>query len=79
METFGIKYSLSHKDNLYDSAVAETTFKAFKIELSSQTQFYSLEQLHIELELYVDWYNNQRLHCSLGYKTPTEFRLINSV
>lgn len=79
MDTFGIKRSLSRKGNPYDNAVAETTFKAFKIEFVYQTKFYSLEQLQIELELYVDWYNNQRLHGSLGYMTPTEYRLINSV
>lgn len=59
--------------------MAEKPFKAFKIEFVYQTKFYSLEQLQIELELYVEWYNNQRLHGSLGYMTLTEYRLINSV
>lgn len=79
MDTFGIKRSLSRKGNPFNNAVGEITFKAFKIEFVYQTKFYSLEQLQIELELDVDWYNNQRLHGSLGYMTPTEYRLINSV
>ena len=32
------------------------------------------EELERELFDYVNWYNNIRIHGSLGYKTPIEYR-----
>lgn len=33
--------------------------------------FHSLEQLDFELWDYVNWFNNIRIHQTLGYLTPT--------
>ena len=73
-ETFGIQRSLSAKGCPYDNAVAEVTYKSFKIEFVYQRTFLTLEQLEIELLDYVHWYNNIRIHQTLGYLTPAEFR-----
>lgn len=73
--TFDIQKLLSMKGYPYDNAVAETTFKAMKTEFIRQYNFISLQQVKIELLDYVNWYNNQRLHSSLGYKTPTKYKL----
>lgn len=77
LETFGISRSLSRKGNPYDNAVAEATFKTLKIEFVYPNVFESLEQLKLELFDYVNWYNNIRLHSSLGYISPVEHRLMN--
>ena len=58
----------------YDNAVAEATFKIFKTEFVQGKNFESLCQLRQELADYVTWFNNQRIHGSLSYLTPTEFR-----
>lgn len=53
--------------------MAEATFKVFKTELINQTYFISLEQLALELDDYVHWFNNIQIHGTLGYLTPIEF------
>ncbi len=75
LETFGIQRSLSMKGCPYDNAVAEANFKVFKTEFANQAHFTSLEQLALELGDYVHWFNNLRLHGTLGYLTPMEFKL----
>jgi transposase InsO family protein len=58
----------------YDNAVAEATFKIIKTEFVKNKVFASLEELQIELADYVNWFNNLRIHSSLDYLTPKEYR-----
>ncbi|WP_152604332.1 IS3 family transposase [Heyndrickxia ginsengihumi] len=74
LETFGIQRSLSMKGCPYDNAVAEAMFKVFKTEFANGAHFSSLEQIALELDDYVHWFNNIRIHGTLGYVTPVEFR-----
>ncbi len=74
LETFGIQRSLSMKGCPYDNAVAEAMFKVFKTEFANNAHFSSLEQLAIELDDYVHWFNNIRIHGTLDYLTPIEFK-----
>ncbi|MGG1688661.1 IS3 family transposase [Heyndrickxia ginsengihumi] len=74
LKTFGIQRSLSMKGCPYDNAVAEAMFKVFKTEFANGAHFSSLEQLALELDDYVHWFNNIRIHGTLGYVTPVEFR-----
>lgn len=74
IDTFNIKRSLSKKGCPYDNAVAEATFKVFKTEFAYPNNFETLEQLNLELFDYVHWYNNLRIHSSLNYLTPVEYK-----
>ena len=74
LETFGIQRSLSMKECPYDNAVAEATFKIFKTEFANGAYLSSLEQLALELDDHVHWFNNIRIHGTLGYLTPVEFK-----
>lgn len=74
LETFNIERSLSMKGCPYDNAVAEATYKIIKTEFIKKRVFASLEELQIELADYVNWFNNHRIHSSLDYLTPREFR-----
>ena len=74
LEAFGIQRSLSMKGCPYDNAVAEAMFKVFKTEFANGAHFSSLEQLALELGDYVHWFNNIRIHGTLGYLTPVEFK-----
>lgn len=73
LSTFDIKRSLSHKGTPYDNAVAEANFKSLKFEFVYQNKFETLEQLQRELGGHIWWYNNERLHSSLGYKSPVSY------
>ncbi len=74
LKEFNIKRSLSRKGCPYDNAVAEAQFKVIKTEFVRGRYFESLEHLQLELQRYVYWFNNKRIHGSLGYKTPIEFK-----
>lgn len=74
LDAFRIERSLSMKGCPYDNAVAESTFKSFKAEFAYRRIFTSIGQLNIELEDYVHWFNCIRLHGSLGYLPPTEYK-----
>ncbi|MCP4053325.1 MAG: IS3 family transposase [Mesoflavibacter sp.] len=78
LSTFDITRSLSKKGSPYDNAVAEATFKIFKTEFIYQQKFEKLKDLERELFDYVNWYNNKRIHGSLGYLTPMEFKIMMS-
>ncbi|WP_426549155.1 IS3 family transposase [Spiroplasma endosymbiont of Glossina fuscipes fuscipes] len=65
---------MSAKGCPYDNAVTETTYKAFKTEFINGRKFKNLEQLKLELFNFINWYNNIRIHGSLNYLTPVEFR-----
>ena len=74
LDTFNIQRSLSLKGCPYDNAVAEATFKLIKSEFINRRIFETQEQLALELADYVNWFNNIRLHGSLGYVSPVEYR-----
>ena len=74
LEVFEIKRSLSKKGCPYDNAVDESTNKTLKEEFIYQETFSSLYDLQIKLSGYVYWYNHKRIHSTLGYMSPVEFR-----
>jgi len=74
LDAFNINRSLSLRGNPLDNAVAEATFKLIKVEFIYRRIFDSPEQLALELADYVHWFNNIRLHSSLDYLSPVEFR-----
>ena len=78
LTTFDIDRSLSKKGCPYDNAVAEATFKVFKTEFAFNKIFKNFEELEYLLFDYVNWYNNHRIHGSLDYLTPVEYRLFMS-
>lgn len=74
LKEFGIQRSLSSKGCPYDNAVAEAQFKIIKTEFVRNRRFDNLGHLEMELAAYVYWFNNKRLHGSLGYKSPIDFK-----
>ncbi len=67
-----ISQSMSRKGNCWDNAVAESFFKTIKYECLNRYHFSSTEQLFYCIQEYITWYNCERLHSSLGYKSPLE-------
>lgn len=74
LETFSIQRSLSMKGCPYDNAVAEATFKIIKTEFVKGKQYESLEELTREFHDYVHWFNHIRIHSTLGYVSPVDYK-----
>lgn len=70
-----ITQSMSRKGNCWDNAVAESFFKTIKYEWLYRFRFSSYLQLYESIDQYINWYNNERLHSSLGYITPLEMEI----
>ena len=73
LDVFGIKGSLSRKGDPYDNAVVESTDRLLKKELVYRNHCTTVGQLRRGPDDYVWWSDNQRLHSTLGYRSPKEF------
>ena len=78
LSTFDIERSLSKKGCPYDNAVAEAAFKVVKTEFVFNKIFNDFEELEYELFDYVNCYYNHRIHGSLDYLTPVEYKYLMS-
>lgn len=68
-----ITQSMSRKGNCWDNAVAESFFKILKSELIYHRKFKNQAQAKLEIFEFIEvWYNRQRLHANLDYKTPVQ-------
>lgn len=75
LKGFNIERSISNKGCPYDNAIAEAGYKIIKTEFTFNKTFKNLEQLQTDLSAYVLWYNYKRIHSSLNYMSPVEYRL----
>ena len=59
-----------------DNAEVESFFHSLKADLIRGNTFETANKLHSKLKGYLNYfYNRQRLHSSLGYKTPVEYEM----
>ncbi len=75
LKTFEISRSLSDPGVPYDNAIAESNFKSLKFEFVYQNKFQHLQELKEKLGGHIWWYNNERRHSLLGYKSPINYAL----
>ena len=74
LQTLGIECSMSRTGNCYDNAVAERFFWSLKHEWTKHHEYANLESARLSVFKYIEvFYNRQRLHQTLGYKTPEQF------
>ena len=73
LDVFDIGGSLSRKGDPYDNAVVESTNRLLKKELICRDHHTGLEQPRSDLNDYVRWSDDQRLHSTPGYRSPNEF------
>ena len=70
----GAVCSVGSRGDSYDNALAESVIGLYKTELiRKQKPWRSFEQLELATARWVDWYNNRRLHTSIGDQPPAEF------
>lgn len=74
LKALGITASMSRRGNCYDNAYAESFFHTLKVELIHRTRFKTRAEARAAIFEYIEvWYNRQRLHSSLGYRSPMEY------
>jgi putative transposase len=70
-EQYGMVMSMSRRANAWDNAPMESFFKTLKVEQTSRCRYETRAQARLDV---VDWiegfYNRQRIHSSIGYRTP---------
>ncbi|MCZ4328151.1 integrase core domain-containing protein, partial [Brachybacterium paraconglomeratum] len=78
----GIAPSIGSVGDAYDNTLMETVNGLFKTECVRTTVFHAgpfrtLADVEFATAGWVDWYNNRRLHSSLGMLTPIEFETLH--
>jgi transposase InsO family protein len=72
----GVRCSMSRAGDCWDNAVLESFFATLKTELVADARWVTREAALRDLTEYVEvWYNHQRRHATLGYRTPAQYEL----
>jgi putative transposase len=75
LERHGITQSMSRRGNCLDNAPMESFFASLKKEHVHHARFRTREEARAAVFDYIEvFYNRQRLHSALGYRTPCEAR-----
>lgn len=69
----GIKQSMSGKGNCYDNAHMESFFHSFKTEAIYPETIRTWEELSHRIKKWMKFYNQSRLHSSIGYTSPIAY------
>lgn len=69
----GITQSMNRPRRMNDNAHMESFFHNFKAERVHGRTFTCEDKLRGVINKYVSFYNNRRLHSSIGYLTPVEY------
>jgi transposase InsO family protein len=72
--------SMSRKGNCWDNAVVESFNATIKTELIHRYRWKTREEVRKAVFKYIEtWYNTQRLHSTLGYLSPVDFEIQESL
>jgi putative transposase len=70
----GIAPSVGSRDDSYDNALAEAVNAAYKTELiNGGKPWRYIDDVELATAEWVFWYNEERLHETLGYVPPAEY------
>ena len=71
--------SVGSVGDAYDNAMAESFVDSFKTELIADRVWRTRSQLELAVVEYISWFNNGRLHESLGDIPPAEFEALDAL
>jgi putative transposase len=70
----GIAQSMGSKGDCYDNAVKESFFASLEKDLLRRRSFRTKQEARTEVFDYIEvFYNRERLHSTLGYRSPEEY------
>ncbi|MBI5035840.1 IS3 family transposase, partial [Candidatus Micrarchaeota archaeon] len=73
LEKNGFRISMNEDGDPRENAFAESFFKTVKYEEVYLGEYESFEEAEVSIRRFIEWYNEERLHSSIGYKSPDEF------
>jgi putative transposase len=73
LDDHGVLASVGSVGDAFDNAMAESFVDSFKTELIADRSWRSRTELELAVVEYIAWFNNERLHESLGDISPAEF------
>jgi putative transposase len=73
LDDHGVLASVGSVGDAYDNAPAESFVDSFKTELITDCVWRTRSQLELAIVAYLGWFNNARLHESLGDIPPAEY------
>ena len=74
LKSNGIVPSMGKKGDCYDNAVMESFFHTLKMEHIYWNTYMTRDQAKKSIFNYIElFYNPERLHSSIGYKSPLEY------
>lgn len=74
LKQYGIQVSMSDKGDPYDNAMMESFFSTLRAELTDLERFATRQAARTAVFEFIEvFYNRQRLHSSLGYRSPMAF------
>jgi transposase InsO family protein len=79
LEQRGITVSMSRVGNCWDNAPVESFFSSLKAELVSAARWTTHEEAEAAVADYLRFYNHQRLHSALDYRTPADYEASGAV
>ena len=78
LDDHGVLASIGSVGDAYDNSMAESFVDSFKTELIRDRVFKTRSQLELAIVEYVAWFNDARLHESLGDLPPCEYETLSS-
>lgn len=80
LDKFGMVASMSRRGDPWDNAVVESFFSTLKRELTHRWSYQTRDQARRDIFEYIEvFYNRQRRHTALDYRTPEEYARINNL
>ena len=73
LAVLGVRQSMTRGGAPGDNAHMESFFHSLKADLVHGTRFLTEAGLRSELRRYLWYYNHQRLHSALGYRSPVDY------
>ena len=75
----GLTPSMSRTGNCWNNAVAESFFATLKKELIHRYRWPERRDAQNAIAEYIEvFYNNRRIHSSIGYVSPADYEALNS-
>ena len=75
LEKLKITQSMSRKGNCLDNSPMENFFGILKQEMYYGSEFKNYNELVVEIEKYIRWYNEDRIKTKLNGMSPVMYRL----